>query len=679
MNITKTQIPTQLKLAIDRHKIITFDVFDTLLIRRVSEPHDVFRLMEYNLNINNFTERRIQAEQEARKTSCTEEVTLFDIYNKDPILTKEIMRRELETEASVLCVNPPIKNIFDYCLLTNRRIFIISDMYLPKSFIESILKREGYNGWEDLFVSCEEGRTKGTGNLFRKIINDRKLPVDSVLHIGDNPWSDAFKPIECNIKSFLYQQPFKSQLNHDPRCKSQFQNDGSLATHLLLGLIASKFPSLYPAGRLIKNLKEYKANNQVDEESFYPNLKNDTDYWFKFGYSFAGPAVLGFTAWIAQRATVHKVDEVLFIGRDGYVLTKLFKKYYPEIPCQYIFAPRYVRAMCAAKAALISDTSRFTVTDLITLVDAFITRDWLPQTWQAPIIENDMDRRIFLRNKIYKINERIETVINEYKNYLTSLNLKNTNKHIAIVDSCSLNLSSQKLLTEFLPNSKIIGLYWVIPEGHNPSDIKDFKCETFQLEMRHQITNWNLMEWILTAPYPGVSYIENNNIVFNKPHPNETERNRLFPLMESGVLSFADDCQKTFRTISFLNNPNTLIKWINQFCTTPLPEDRLHFAHIKHAPDAASKQWEDCMQTWEIKNAKQTIKTNTKLWHKTIRGENTFWMFGLIPVFRIKNRAAQKRWYFFGIPLLERRADIEGFTFRLFRTIPIFSLKKISK
>lgn len=673
------KISVKLKAAIDRHQIITFDIFDTLLIRRVSEPHDVFKLMEYNLGLNDFATKRIQAEQSARHNTKKEEVTLLDIYNQDRTLTKDLMRKELETEATVLCVNPPIKSIFNYCLHTNRRIFIISDMYLPKSFIESILKREGYSDWEGLFISCEEGKTKGSGNLFRKIISDRYLPAESILHIGDNPWSDAFKPVECNINCFLYEQPFKSYLNHDFRFSTQFQEDTSLASHLMLGLIVSKFHSLQPSGRLIKNITEYKNNNQLDSKTSYPSLQNDEDYWFKFGYSFAGPMVAGFTSWIAQRAHKHRIDKVLFVGRDGYVLTKLFQKYYPTIPCEYIFAPRYVRAVCAAKDALISDISRFTVTDLVTLVDAFITRDWLPQTWQAPVIENDKERRTFLREKIYKIQERIETVINEYRNYLDNLNLKDTDNNIAVVDSCSINLSSQKLLAEFLPKSNVIGLYWVIPEGHNPSDIKKFNCETFQLEKRHQILNWNLMEWILTAPYPGVSYIDNNNVVFNKPDPYETERNRLFPLMEAGMLSFTEDCFEKFHTLSFLNNPNLLVKWINRFCLTPMPEDRLHFSHIKHAPDAASKQWEDCMQTWETNKSAIVEKKNTKLLNQKTRGENTYWMLGSIPVIRVKNRAAKKRWYLFGIPILERRADINGFTFRLFRLIPIFSLKKISK
>lgn len=665
-----------LKAAIDLHPVISFDVFDTLLVRRVAEPHDVFRIaatsFEQVLSDHpDLADRRIAAEKKARQEAKGEDVTFAEIYGTDSLLPEGMSREEMNVERSVLCANPAMKPVFDYCRETGRRIFIVSDMYLPKHFIEEILKREGYDGWEGLYVSCEEGLTKASGNLFRKVIADNHLKPEEILHVGDNPWSDGRKALECGIRSFLCEKPLDSLFRRDPRARRAFDEDKSLATHLMLGLISTRLQSPEPIGRFVNCERDLKNEERRDVEPAGPDMIDEADYWFDFGYAFGGPVVAGFTEWIAGRAKAAGVDGVLFVGRDGYVLVKLFEKFCPDIPCRYIYAPRGVQAACAAGEALDSDESRFTENDLTTLVGMFIARGWLPKNWQPPVIENDSERRRFLRNGIQRVRERVVTVVEEYREYLKGLRLDVHAGKAAVVDSCSINLSSQKLLARFLSDTELIGLYWVIPSGHNPADLERHACETFQPEKRHEILNWNLMEWIMTAPHPGVSFITKGQVHFNAAHPNEAERNRIFPLMEKGMLAFADDWRKTF-PLPLLSDAMPLVHWINRFCAMPTSIDRKHFSRIKHAPDAAGRQWEDCMQTWTSSDAGAG-----HLVRRIQRGENTFWLLGSVPLARVKNRADRKRWYVCGIPVLERRADIEGFTFRLFRLIPVMTLKRI--
>lgn len=101
-------IPSSLKENIDKHAVISFDVFDTLLIRKVAEPHDVFRLVEQNLNQVGFARERIEAEELARKLAQGREVTFEEIYSQRN-LNRASMKMELDVERSVLCVNPTIK------------------------------------------------------------------------------------------------------------------------------------------------------------------------------------------------------------------------------------------------------------------------------------------------------------------------------------------------------------------------------------------------------------------------------------------------------------------------------------------------------------------------------------------------------------------------------------------
>ena len=82
-------IPSSLKENIDKHAVISFDGFDTLLIRKVAEPHDVFRLVEQNLNQVGFARERIEAEELARKLAQGREVTFGKLF-KNPCSQAEL-------------------------------------------------------------------------------------------------------------------------------------------------------------------------------------------------------------------------------------------------------------------------------------------------------------------------------------------------------------------------------------------------------------------------------------------------------------------------------------------------------------------------------------------------------------------------------------------------------------
>lgn len=586
---------------IDRHQAIAFDVFDTLLVRRAADPHDVFQIVAGQLDAPDFVEARIDAEKNARKKN-KRDISLKDIYAQNQELSSEGMSLELAVEEHILVQNRAMKKVYDYCLQTGHRIFILANSYFTRDFAEKALKSgAGYSGWDKLYISCEEDLSEFSGSLLKKCVSDNQIQPDDFLYIGSNA-AEIRKLHESGIHTFLCERPFDYFIGHDSRAGSLFNLDHSLASHSLLGMIGSKFSSWVSGEQPGSGEQGACHAPEPDIGAQTAHEQEERDYWFKFGYTFAGPAVTAFTAWIADQAKSHHVDRVLFVGRDGYVLTKIFGKFWPKIQNQYIFAPRYVYAACAAKSALDSDLGLFSASDLSTLIDTFVSRGWLPESMQIPVFNNDYERRFFLREQIDNVREHVDDIIGQYQIYLKSLNLDQVTGKVAVVDSCSINLSSQKIITYFLPKAEVSGLYWVIPRGHAKDDLESFPCATFQPERKQQIINWNLMEWIMTAPYPGVAFIADGKVEFNASHPNEQERNRLYPLMEKGMLEFADDVGNTFGNPSLLANVRTMVLWINQFCSKPTSADRKYFSHIKHAPDAASRKWEDCMRCWNIES-----------------------------------------------------------------------------
>lgn len=197
----------QIKRQIDAHEIISFDVFDTLIERKCGRPPNVFGIMGGQLGEKSFARRRVEAERIARTGSSQEEVTLGDIYESFAGLTVEQAERykaiELECEKSQAVQKAIGRHLFEYAKGNAKRILIISDMYLPETFIGSLLKENGYRGYEKLYVSSEYGLQKKTGSLYKEIKGDLQIEGETWLHIGDNPIADGFGTGKMSIASSI--------------------------------------------------------------------------------------------------------------------------------------------------------------------------------------------------------------------------------------------------------------------------------------------------------------------------------------------------------------------------------------------------------------------------------------------------------------------------------------------
>ena len=62
------------------------------------------------------------------------------------------------------------------------------------------MQKNGYGGYEELYVSCEYEKSKAEGSLY-EVVKRAYPDTDSMIHVGDNPVSDV-----------------KMQRNTDSRC-----------------------------------------------------------------------------------------------------------------------------------------------------------------------------------------------------------------------------------------------------------------------------------------------------------------------------------------------------------------------------------------------------------------------------------------------------------------------------
>lgn len=275
-------------------KIISFDIFDTLINRSVPNPQDVFDIVESKYNstfenkIEDFKGKRIKAEKNARQHTTSEEILLDDIYKelvcKEGIDKNQLEKLEIETEKQVCYANPKFKNIYQKYIDNGYKVIVVSDMYLTKDVIEEILLSNGYTRYSHLYLSSETFKTKRTGSLFKEILKLEGIKASELVHYGDNLKSDVLQPMKLGIK-------FK----HVKRA----QYSGSKGFQMLSAFI----------------------------NRYCPYHKND--YYENFGYTAFGPLLYGYCLWLAKQFQTKGLNKVYFLSRDGYIIKKAFDKIFP--------------------------------------------------------------------------------------------------------------------------------------------------------------------------------------------------------------------------------------------------------------------------------------------------------------------------------------------------------------
>lgn len=208
----------KIKPQIDTAEIISFDIFDTLLFRPYVRSTDMFYHIEKILQLPGFAAARINIERTLRlKRNTTRNVTFDEIYNHLDPPFQSVQPFEINFEKRILRPNPEMRQIYTYAKRQRKKIIIASDMYFPKLVIADILKQNGFNHYDQLYVSADVGFHKRTGTLFQKILSDFKnIPANRVLHIGDNPISDYQSPLKIGLQAVLIPLIVDSFLKRHP-------------------------------------------------------------------------------------------------------------------------------------------------------------------------------------------------------------------------------------------------------------------------------------------------------------------------------------------------------------------------------------------------------------------------------------------------------------------------------
>ena len=129
---------------------VSFDVFDTLIFRTVTNYKSIFDIVtikyqeKYGELLKSFPKARILAEHKARKAQKGKEINIEMIYENLPYdhITRNRLRNiEEQCEIQNVIPNTIMIDILLWCKKQNKKIIITTDMYLPRSVFEKIMKK----------------------------------------------------------------------------------------------------------------------------------------------------------------------------------------------------------------------------------------------------------------------------------------------------------------------------------------------------------------------------------------------------------------------------------------------------------------------------------------------------------------------------------------------------------
>lgn len=494
-----------MKKANKEYKLYSFDIFDTLITRKVATPKGIFVLMKDIINQSpqfadlpndvktNFFNYRTNSEFYLRQINNQwndgKDISLDMIYNHIQhtyFLTNEQTQaiKELEIQLELDNIIPIKENIekLKVLLEKGKRVVLISDMYLPEYIIkEMLLKCDPVLCQVKLYLSSTLGFMKTKQALFHYVKEQENVEFREWTHIGDNKFADFFCARKLGIKAVLY--PYVKFKEYE---KSLLvANSQNSFVQISLGCA--------------KNIRLNKFPN--DEKA-------------QLGASLAGPILFPYIYWLLDQAQKRGIERLYFIARDGYILKLIadliIKENNLPIKTKYIYGSRKawrISALNLDDDELYRQFIQFTMYEPKKIPQAFgLTKEEFlsilpkklrnystskPDKRLAEYLYNNKD---ILKFAIEKNQTQKNCVINYLKNTIDY-----TNDKFAFVDLDGSGLT-QNCLARLMNNfydKKIKSFYYAV----TPACCRSLNLEKYYYYTLKRGNMGNMLELLTRAPH----------------------------------------------------------------------------------------------------------------------------------------------------------------------------------
>lgn len=317
----------------DKHEIACFDIFDTLLTRKVADPTSVFFLTaQQALNENLikcspeiYVAIRRQAEQLSRKEAGDGQIhflRIFDylaeILSINQTQSHQLLAIELEWEKKLLFAIPGANKMVEQERANGKHIIYVSDMYWSADILKDFLSNAGiFKEGDEIWVSSEHGASKDTGRLFDKLLAAKPLVNRSTTtHFGNDYYIDYKGARKAGLQAVLLE---KGNANRYELLLDSFRQHTNGFSAILSG-----------TGRMFRLKHSLIKDKKSEIARIIANV--------------AGPSMLMYVIWILNEAQRHQLERLCFISRDGYIPYLIAKKIAPYygsmVDIQYLYGSR---------------------------------------------------------------------------------------------------------------------------------------------------------------------------------------------------------------------------------------------------------------------------------------------------------------------------------------------------
>lgn len=481
---------------ISKSQVVSFDFFDTLFVRTVCNPADVFKILENYIQDEWNIERAYTETRNEIISELGEYYSLDEVYKKMECETElsheviqNIKRKEMELEKKILFPRTQILNILKNILKKDLKkdVYIISDMYLPKEFYVNILSEYGIEIKKDhILISNEIHKSKLDGSLWEYYASDI-VKEEASLHIGDNLKSDILLPNQYGIHTYHTPSVWDLMLNSSLK---------EVASH-----ICTEYSS-FVMGCVLKKI----FNNPYNARE---NGKIHIDSNVDMGYLVYGPIVLTFLLWLDRQKKENHTQRLLFLARDGYFLKEDY-----DYLCEILDKQADTEYLGISRQ-LVMSASITNVKDLMeylsmpytgTIQELLEDRLGLKQVEEIP--NGAIDD--YLKQYNTEIKEHLSNVRNNYLHYLRQFQL---DENCAIVDigfygnnqrylikMLDMNLKGYYFAANLSDKNENANIQEMIPCFQDENDLTADKCMIIQ--------NALYIESVFTAPYGMIKEID---------------------------------------------------------------------------------------------------------------------------------------------------------------------------
>tara|TARA_B100002049_G_scaffold45729_1_gene31837 strand:+ start:10773 stop:14363 length:3591 start_codon:yes stop_codon:yes gene_type:complete len=643
------------QLSNPNYDYISFDIFDTLIVRPFAKPVDLFRLLDDKVReltgglIDDFHIQRTKAEHSLKKKlrehnaaaiedgaaedSLVYELTLDEIYAEfarnthidDANLINQIAQLEFQTELKLLYPRQSGIELYRTAISLGKKVLITSDMYLSLDNIKAILAKNGITGYHKLYLSSDIRLKKHEGHLYDYVMDDLGTNASKILHIGDNDHGDIRAAQDKGIATMHTPRTIELFYKNKPARNVFFnnRNKASLSEAICVGLA---------------------ANRLFDD----PNAKyfSDTAYHgstFNLGYFGLGWMFFAYCKWILETAIEDGITDLYFLARDGEIIQKVYDRiapYYKNAPrSHYLLASRRSARVASittkndlsviARSAFYSGTleTYFQAKlgfDATTISTEMLVEHGFAQNGLKTVINTNE-----LRDNLYNLTMALSELIiasakiegSLLKQYFTDNGLGDMSRNVAVVDIGYAGTMQDSMLK--MLNREVGGYYMMTFESalklrKKKQIVKAFAGDFVNPEhSNHPICKLGLAFEVVFSNTSGsfIKMIKNGDTytpVFESTEGEEVKK-LFIPKMQQGVITFAKDIMSKFGAdISdiYFDNQSCFAMWQNTL-EQPSGRDTELFEGVTFDDNFAGAGWRYMVPPREIGPFNDALKKRT--------------------------------------------------------------------